>query len=63
MNTELKKIIRMSGLYQWQIAEEIGISEATFTRWMRSKLSDENKRKILDAIKALTKNIRKEVEG
>jgi DNA-binding LacI/PurR family transcriptional regulator len=46
----IKEKISRSGLYQWEIAEKINVSEFTFSRWMRrpenlsqEKLNDINK--------------------
>ena len=53
-NETVREAIKKSRLYQWQIAEKIGISEFTFTRWLRSELSDERKELILKAIAELS---------
>ena len=31
----IKERIRRSGLYQWEIAEAVGINEVTLCRWLR----------------------------
>lgn len=53
-NENVRAAIKKSRLYQWQIAEKIGVSEFTFTRWLRSELSDERKELILKAIAELS---------
>ena len=55
MNEELRNRIKAAGLRQWQIATAIGVSEWTFTRWMRVELSEERKRIVLDAIAQLSR--------
>lgn len=60
MDTDLRRKIRMSGLFQWQVAEKIGISEATLNRWLRPNSSEENKRKIVEAIKNMVEITDKE---
>ncbi len=37
----------------WQIALYLGVSEPTLIRWLRVPLSEEKKKQIYDAIKAL----------
>ena len=49
---EVRKLIRKSGLYLYQVAEEIGISDPTITRWLR-RLDAEKTEKILNAIEKL----------
>lgn len=51
---EIKRIIRRSELYEYQVAEEAGISEPTLTRWFR-KLDDEKTERLLRAIEQLKK--------
>ena len=52
-NTELKQKIKDSGLYQWQVAAAIGITEMTLIRWLRLPLSNEHYNKIVQAIETL----------
>lgn len=52
-NEDVRKVMKENGLFQWQVAEQIGISEFTFTRWLRSTLSDKRKELILNAIAKL----------
>ncbi len=52
-NAEIKRTIWESRFRQYEIAEEIGISEYTFCRWFRRELSEEQKEQILNAITAL----------
>ena len=55
-NQDIRKAIRKSGLYQYEIAEKMGVrSDATFTRWLRFELEDEKKEQIYRAIKELRK--------
>jgi hypothetical protein len=39
------------------VAERLGISEATFTRWLRSEMGDEKKRLVIDAINELKREL------
>lgn len=52
-NADIRSIIRKLGLTQWLVAEKMGISEATFTRWLRKELSDEERKQIFNAIEEL----------
>ena len=54
-NIELKREIAWRGLRQWQVAEALGVSEATFYRKMRKELPAEEKEKILAVINELGK--------
>ena len=51
----VKQRIRKSGVRQWQIAEQIGITEFTFSRWLRrpEKLKPAVVKKIEAAIEKL----------
>lgn len=54
---EIKNLIQQNKLRQWEIAEVMGISEFTLSRWMRKpdNLSTEQKNKITTAIDRLLK--------
>lgn len=49
---EIRLLIRKSGLYLYQVADEIGISDPTITRWLR-RLDEEKTEKLLKAIEKL----------
>ena len=52
-NEKIRKSAKCSGVALWKIAEHIGVSEPTITRWLRSPLSAERETKMLCAIKEL----------
>ena len=52
-NTEIRDFIKNNGLYQWQIAEVLGVHDSEFSRILRRKMSEEMKQKILEAVYAL----------
>ncbi|KNZ41392.1 hypothetical protein [Acetobacterium bakii] len=54
-NKEVRKFIKNSGFYQWQIAEAIGIHEVAFSRKMRHELKEMEKFQIFEAIEKLSK--------
>lgn len=49
-NTDVRSSIRNAGLYQYMVADRIGVTEATFTRWLRKELPDSKKKEIFKAI-------------
>jgi transcriptional regulator with XRE-family HTH domain len=51
---EIKLLIRKSGLYLYEVADEIGITDPTITRWLR-RLDEEKTDKILKAVERLTR--------
>lgn len=52
-NKDIKRAIGGRGLTQWQVADALGISEATFYRKMRKELPEDEKQKILAVIEAM----------
>ena len=55
-NYELRLQILKSGLYQWEIARAMNISEATFSRMLRLELPDEKTEEIIKIINQLSKS-------
>ena len=52
-NMDIRLKARGAGIPLWKIAEHIGISEPTLTRWMRQTLSKEKKTQIITAIREI----------
>lgn len=52
-NQALRKRIKDSGLYFWQVAEEIGITATTFTVWLRRELTPDRLERVESAIASL----------
>lgn len=52
-NSNIRNAARIANIPQWKIAEALGISEATFTRWLRAKLSPEREEKVMAIIDRL----------
>ena len=59
-NADVKKEMRDAELRHWEVASEIGISEPTFTRWLRFPLSDDKKERVHAAIANLSAKRRQE---
>lgn len=56
-NAKVRRAARAAGIPLWKIARSIGVSEPTLTRWLRTPLSEEKEKKILDAIKELESEV------
>ena len=53
--SEVRTLIKNSGVHQWQIADEIGLAESTFSRRMRYTFTDEEVSRIKEAIEKVQK--------
>lgn len=49
-NKEIRELASQKGVYLWQLAGELGITDATLSRWLRKELSKEMKIKCIKAI-------------
>lgn len=49
-NEKIRRAARVAGIPLWKIAQFIGVSEPTLTRWLRTPLSSEREKAIMDAI-------------
>lgn len=54
-NIEIRQAIKKHRLYNYEVAEALGISEFTLSRKLRNELGQEEKEKILDIIEILVK--------
>ena len=52
-NADIRKMAKRNGIAQWQIAEALGISEYTLLRKLRTELSAEQKKLVIEAIETL----------
>ena len=52
---DIQNLIKKKRLYQWEVAQELGINEFTLSRWLRGTLTQEREETILNAIKKLSK--------
>ena len=57
-NQDIRDYAAQKGVYFWEIAMKLGISEPTITRWMRVELSADKRREIEQVINdiAITKS-------
>ncbi len=56
-NNGVRKAARVAGIPLWKIAEHIGISEPTLTRWLRKPLTPEKEEVIIEAIQKLEQEV------
>ena len=54
-NQEIRNLITSNRLRNWEVAKEVGITDTTFSVWLRTELNDERKERVLKAIEELTK--------
>lgn len=55
---EVKMTIKNSRLRQWEIAQEMGISEAALSKALRGDIEESMEKKIMEAIQSVKKKIR-----
>ncbi len=49
-NQEVREALQNKGMKQWELADMLGISEFTLTRWLRKELTEDKKKLLLKAI-------------
>lgn len=54
-NEQIRTVMHRSGVKQWEVAEQLGISEFTYSRWLRTELPDSKRVQILQAIEDVKK--------
>lgn len=52
-NIDIRTLARVENVKFWRIAEQLGISEVTFSRWLRMELPPEKKELIKTAIREI----------
>ncbi len=52
-NLEIRKEIRKSRLFHYEIADALGISESTLSKWLREEMNVGRKELIIQAIRKL----------
>lgn len=58
-NKEFRADMKAAGIRLWEIADEIGVSEATITRRLRNEMNNETKKQLVQAAQRIKE--RKEV--
>ena len=49
-NVDVRKAAKDSGVFLWEIADKLGVSEPTLNRWLRKEMPDSQKAKFYSAI-------------
>lgn len=52
-NQEIRELIYRNRFKNWEVAEEIGISDSRLSVWLRTPLNDERKERVNKAIESL----------
>lgn len=52
-NLEIRQAAKQAHVTLWEVANHMGISEPTMTRWLRVELSEDRRQRILAAIEQL----------
>ena len=52
-NLDIRSKLKEAGLYQWMLAERLGMAEQTLERKLRRELPTEEKQKIFSAIEEI----------
>lgn len=58
-NKTVRTAARVAGVPLWRVADEVGISEPTISRWLRRPLSQEREDMLLAAINRLSEEVPK----
>lgn len=49
-NEEIRELLRKKRIRHYEVAEQLGISEYTFCKYLRNELTDEKKKLVINAI-------------
>lgn len=49
-NQDIRTALQSKGMKQWELADLLGVSEFTLTRWLRKELTEDKKELLLKAI-------------
>ena len=53
--SDVRKYILENGVMLWKVAEKLGTTDSNFSRKLRHSFTDEEYKKIVDAVKELSK--------
>ena len=56
-NEKIRELIQKKRFKYYEVAQRIGITNTTFSVWLRTPLSDERKKRVLTAIDELKKEV------
>ncbi len=49
-NVEIRKTLKKKGVYQYEVADKMGVSESTLVKRLRKELSADEKQEIIEVI-------------
>lgn len=52
-NRDVRDFLKQKHVYQWEVAERLGVHETTVIRWMRTELPEDKKQAIMEAAAAV----------
>lgn len=55
-NVEIRTMAREKGVYLYEIADLLKVSEPTFNRWLRKELTEEKKGEVIAAIEQISEH-------
>jgi len=61
-NEKIKHDLKKSGMFQWELANALGVSEGTLIRFLRKEVSLESQCEILEILKQFRKSNNFEIE-
>lgn len=62
-NQEIRRTAAASGVRLWQIAEKLGVVDATFSRQLRKEFPTEKRKRVLKIIRELEQERKKGAMG
>lgn len=54
-NERVRRIAKESNVFLWEVGAQLGVTEMTVVRWLRTPLSSEKEQAILSAIQVISK--------
>lgn len=54
-NYEIRNRMKERGIKQWEIAEDLGISEFTLSRWLRKEIQELRRQRIFKTIERIAR--------
>ena len=56
-NADIREILRKKRIRHYEVADQLGISEYTFCKWLRTELPPDKREEVLKAIKQIENEI------
>ena len=61
MNADIREEIRRRGLYAWDVARQLGVHKSTVFYWLGQDLTDEKRKRLINAINAASEKRKQEM--